>query len=120
MQKSPPPFIWACPEEKNILDCELPLISPAERGSLACYLQGISSSSALHCTRLMSKLTYAQRGPPDTPYAGGEYHGLIWFPSDYRQLPYLVYRVIAERDFLLALHSLQTARRQDVHPFWEV
>jgi hypothetical protein len=21
MQKSPPPFIWACPEEKNILDC---------------------------------------------------------------------------------------------------
>ncbi len=23
MQKSPPPFIWACPEEKNILDCEL-------------------------------------------------------------------------------------------------
>ena len=22
MQKSPPPFIWACPEEKNILDCE--------------------------------------------------------------------------------------------------
>ena len=26
-----------------------------------------------------------QRGPPDTPYHGGEYHGLIWFPSDYRQ-----------------------------------
>lgn len=23
MQKAPPPFIWACPEEKNILDCEL-------------------------------------------------------------------------------------------------
>lgn len=23
MQKSPPPFIWACPEEKNILDCML-------------------------------------------------------------------------------------------------
>ena len=23
MQKEPPPFIWACPEEKNILDCEL-------------------------------------------------------------------------------------------------
>jgi len=22
MQKSPPPFIWAVPEEKNILDCE--------------------------------------------------------------------------------------------------
>jgi ubiquitin-protein ligase len=22
MQKAPPPFIWAVPEEKNILDCE--------------------------------------------------------------------------------------------------
>lgn len=22
MQKSPPPFIWASPEEKNMLDCE--------------------------------------------------------------------------------------------------
>ncbi|KAL1411133.1 Ubiquitin-conjugating enzyme E2 6 [Vanrija albida] len=48
MQKSPPPFIWAVPEEKNILDWH-----------------------------------FIIRGPPDTPYAGGEYHGLIWFPSDY-------------------------------------
>lgn len=48
MQKSPPPFIWACPEEKNILDWH-----------------------------------FIIRGPPDSPYAGGEYHGLIWFPSDY-------------------------------------
>jgi hypothetical protein len=23
MQKSPPPFIWACPEENNILNCKL-------------------------------------------------------------------------------------------------
>jgi ubiquitin-conjugating enzyme E2 J2 len=29
--------------------------------------------------------TDIQRGPPDSPYAGGEYHGLIWFPSDYRE-----------------------------------
>ncbi|ORY28807.1 ubiquitin-conjugating enzyme/RWD-like protein [Naematelia encephala] len=48
MQKSPPPFIWACPEEKNILDWH-----------------------------------FIIRGPPDSVYAGGEYHGLIWFPSDY-------------------------------------
>ncbi|CAD6567181.1 MAG: Ubiquitin-conjugating enzyme E2 6 [Tremellales sp. Tagirdzhanova-0007] len=48
MQKSPPPFIWACPEEKNILDWH-----------------------------------FIIRGPPDSLYAGGEYHGLIWFPSDY-------------------------------------
>jgi hypothetical protein len=26
-----------------------------------------------------------QRGPPDSPYAGGEYHGLIMFPNDYRE-----------------------------------
>ncbi|RXK39012.1 ubiquitin-conjugating enzyme E2 J2 [Tremella mesenterica] len=48
MQRSPPPFIWACPEEKNILDWH-----------------------------------FIIRGPPDSPYDGGEYHGLIWFPSDY-------------------------------------
>ncbi|BEI92152.1 uncharacterized protein CcaverHIS019_0409720 [Cutaneotrichosporon cavernicola] len=48
MQKAPPPFIWALPEERNILDWH-----------------------------------FIIRGPPDTPYAGGEYHGLIWFPSDY-------------------------------------
>ncbi|ODO04803.1 hypothetical protein I350_05413 [Cryptococcus amylolentus CBS 6273] len=48
MQKSPPPFVWACPEEKNILDWH-----------------------------------FIIRGPPDTPYEGGEFHGLIWFPSDY-------------------------------------
>jgi len=24
MQKSPPPFIWACPEENNILNCKPP------------------------------------------------------------------------------------------------
>lgn len=26
---------------------------------------------------------YIQRGPPDSPYAGGEYHGLIMFPPQY-------------------------------------
>lgn len=48
MQKSPPPFVWASPEEKNILHWN-----------------------------------FIVRGPPDCPYAGGEYHGLIAFPSDY-------------------------------------
>lgn len=23
MERSPPPFIWACPEERDILNCEL-------------------------------------------------------------------------------------------------
>jgi len=48
MHKSPPPFIWAAPEERNILTWN-----------------------------------YIIRGPPDSPYAGGEYHGVIMFPSEY-------------------------------------
>jgi len=48
MQKEPPPFIWAAPDEKNILTWN-----------------------------------YIIRGPPDSPYAGGEYHGVLLFPSEY-------------------------------------
>jgi len=48
MQKEPPPFVWATPDEKNILNWH-----------------------------------YIIRGPPDSPYAGGEYHGVLLFPSDY-------------------------------------
>ncbi|KXN81245.1 Ubiquitin-conjugating enzyme E2 6 [Leucoagaricus sp. SymC.cos] len=49
MQKEPPPFIWAVPDEKNVLTSTFLL----------------------------------QRGPPDSPYAGGEYHGQLMFPSEY-------------------------------------
>jgi len=48
MQNDPPPFIWAVPEEKNIL-----------------------------------AWNYLIRGPPDSPYANGEYHGVLLFPSEY-------------------------------------
>jgi len=48
MQKEPPPFIWAVPDEKNILTWN-----------------------------------YIIRGPPDSPYAGGEYHGVLLFPAEY-------------------------------------
>jgi ubiquitin-conjugating enzyme E2 J2 len=48
MQKDPPPFIWATPDEKNILTWN-----------------------------------YIIRGPPDSPFAGGEYHGVLLFPSEY-------------------------------------
>jgi len=48
MQKEPPPFVWAMPDEKNILTWN-----------------------------------YLIRGPPDSPFAGGEYHGLLLFPSEY-------------------------------------
>ncbi|KAJ2738429.1 Ubiquitin-conjugating enzyme E2 6 [Coemansia sp. BCRC 34301] len=30
---------------------------------------------------------YVLRGPPDTPYAGGEYHGKVKFPPDYPYKP---------------------------------
>jgi len=48
MQKEPPPFIWAAPDEKNILTWN-----------------------------------FLIRGPPDSPFAGGEYHGVLLFPSEY-------------------------------------
>ncbi|TBU47512.1 UBC-like protein [Dichomitus squalens] len=48
MQKEPPPFVWAAPDEKNILTWN-----------------------------------YIIRGPPDSPFAGGEYHGVLLFPSEY-------------------------------------
>ncbi|KAJ2376330.1 Ubiquitin-conjugating enzyme E2 6, partial [Coemansia sp. RSA 2607] len=30
---------------------------------------------------------YVLRGPPDTPYEGGEYHGRLRFPSEYPYKP---------------------------------
>ncbi|KAJ3528368.1 hypothetical protein NM688_g8008 [Phlebia brevispora] len=48
MQREPPPFVWAVPDEKNILTWN-----------------------------------YIIRGPPDSPFAGGEYHGVLMFPSEY-------------------------------------
>ncbi|KAJ7065477.1 UBC-like protein [Mycena amicta] len=48
MQKEPPPFVWAAPDEKNILIWN-----------------------------------FIIRGPSDSPFAGGEYHGVLMFPSEY-------------------------------------
>jgi len=48
MQLEPPPFVWAVPDEKNILTWN-----------------------------------FLIRGPPDSSYAGGEYHGVLLFPSEY-------------------------------------
>jgi len=48
MQKEPPPFVWAAPDERNILIWN-----------------------------------FLIHGPPDSPFAGGEYHGLLLFPSEY-------------------------------------
>ncbi|VDB84857.1 unnamed protein product [Peniophora sp. CBMAI 1063] len=48
MQREPPPFVWAAPDEKDILTWN-----------------------------------FIIRGPPDSPYTGGEYHGVLLFPSEY-------------------------------------
>ncbi|KAJ7155865.1 UBC-like protein [Mycena filopes] len=48
MQREPPPFVWAAPDEKNILTWN-----------------------------------FIIRGPSDSPFAGGEYHGVLQFPSEY-------------------------------------
>ncbi|KAJ8694986.1 Ubiquitin-conjugating enzyme E2 6 [Pleurotus ostreatus] len=48
MQKESPPFVWAVPDEKNILTWN-----------------------------------FIIRGPPDSPFTGGEYHGVLLFPSEY-------------------------------------
>ncbi|TRM56475.1 ubiquitin-conjugating enzyme/RWD-like protein [Schizophyllum amplum] len=48
MQKEPPPFVWAVPDERNILTWN-----------------------------------FIIRGPPDSPFAGGEYHGQLLFPCEY-------------------------------------
>lgn len=48
MQREPPPFVWAAPDERNILIWN-----------------------------------FLIRGPPECPYEGGEYHGVIIFPSEY-------------------------------------
>ncbi|KAI5124217.1 hypothetical protein M0805_005067 [Coniferiporia weirii] len=48
MQREPPPFVWATPDERNILHWN-----------------------------------YIIRGPPDSPYAGGEYYGVVLFTAEY-------------------------------------
>lgn len=82
MQREPPPFVWALPDEKNILACEY----------LVCVVYGSQCSMrcrALHSGTLtpyesIHNVTHLQqRGPPDTPFAGGEYHGVLLFPSEY-------------------------------------
>ncbi|TKA52479.1 hypothetical protein B0A53_04853 [Rhodotorula sp. CCFEE 5036] len=51
-QADPPPFVWAKPNEANLLEWH-----------------------------------YIFRGPPETPYDGGEYWGTIVFPKDYPFAP---------------------------------
>ncbi|GAA5878710.1 hypothetical protein JCM3774_000481 [Rhodotorula dairenensis] len=51
-QADPPPYVWAKPNEANLLEWH-----------------------------------YIFRGPPETPYEGGEYWGTVVFPKDYPFAP---------------------------------
>jgi len=48
MQREPPPFVWASPDENNILNWN-----------------------------------FLIRGPPESPFEGGEFHGVLLFPPEY-------------------------------------
>lgn len=64
MEKDPPPLCYARPREDNILEW---------------YVSG----SCRH---------FILRGPPGTPYEGGEYWGQLLFPGDYPfKPPYVFY-----------------------------
>jgi ubiquitin-protein ligase len=34
-------------------------------------------------TEISYNSIFFKRGPPDSPFAGGEYHGVLLFPSEY-------------------------------------
>ena len=48
------------------------------------FLQGITLSYAvLSAVFNPFQSLHAQRGPPDSPFAGGEYYGVLLFPAEY-------------------------------------
>lgn len=82
MQREPPPFVWAAPDEKDILTCTL--IVTVGRGTNADYpCRELHHRGSHQYIMLPHGLTSLQRGPPDSPYTGGEYHGVLLFPSEY-------------------------------------
>lgn len=46
-------------------------------------LHNCRSSSVLYRSVLKWLSSGVQHGPPDSPFAGGEYHGVLLFPSEY-------------------------------------
>lgn len=108
MQREPPPFVWAVPDEKNILTCEWhTVLVPPSPFSDPRFFRELH-----HCTPLLlsrAQLGHAhtpftrQRGPPDSPFAGGEFHGVLLFPSEYPFRPPGI-KVRKIRDFGCAPH----------------
>lgn len=87
MQRDPPPFIWAVPEENNILTCEYTGWFGGRPAHLKPCRELHHCTSGLTCYMYLSALKWlplgVQRGPLDSPFAGGEYHGVLLFPSEY-------------------------------------
>jgi ubiquitin-protein ligase len=49
-------------------------------------IRALHNSESFCCIgrgRLLRCVVIVQRGPPDSPFAGGEYHGMLMFPSEY-------------------------------------
>ena len=89
MQQEPPPYVWAMPEEKNILTCACfrmldssseKLIFPVSSGNFLIVRHHSPHNGLPVSLYLRSCL---QRGPPDSPFSGGEYHGVLLFPPEY-------------------------------------
>ena len=88
MQRDPPPFVWAAPDEKDILTCvsifshlimDGILTPPLCLGNFVI----VRNPHAMTAVLVADVPSLSQHGPPDSPYVGGEYHGVLLFPSEY-------------------------------------
>jgi ubiquitin-conjugating enzyme E2 J2 len=70
-QADPPPFVWAKPNEAK---CVVSSVGPELLREARKLIQAPTACSIL-------EWHYIFRGPPDTPFAGGEYWGTITFPK---------------------------------------
>ena len=116
MQKEPPPFVWAAPDEKDILTCA-PIF---RRDGLNIYLLFFREFYYRADAHLATDVCVAdslppfQHGPPDSPYVGGEYHGVLLFPSEYPFKP----PGIKVSCIVLALTPRLYQAPVDVHAVW--
>jgi hypothetical protein len=59
---------------------------------------------------------FIMRGPEDSPYAGGEYHGVLLFPPQYPFAPPGIKVFTPSGRFIVRLLSLGDASRRCSHP----
>lgn len=83
MQREPPPFVWASPDENNILHCESHFVVLVLIIAHVLVREFSNRESNLANVHYPFIHKFDQRGPPDSPFEGGEYHGMLLFPSEY-------------------------------------